>query len=190
MTTIILAGDIGGTKTELAIFEATSIKPIFESRYLNREQESLTSLVHSFINTAGIKITHACFAVAGPVRNNQCTMPNLGWTIDGTELQHSLGLTKLALINDLEATAHGIPRLPAEQFAEIHKGVENSQGNAALLAAGTGLGEAIMLRTKDGYHISATEGGHTDFAPQNKEEIGLLQFLAEKYNGHVSVGAG
>ena len=185
---MILAGDIGGTKTELAIFDSHDSQmrgPKFEHRYLNREQENLPAMVQNFLQEADLSITDACFAVAGPVRAGRCVMPNLPWVVDGLELQQALGLNRVALINDLEATAYGIPTLTPEEFAVINKGVEDVNGNAALIAAGTGLGEAIMFRFKEGFHISATEGGHTDFAAQNDEETGLLRFLANKY-GHVS----
>ena len=186
---MILAGDIGGTKTELAIFDSHDSQmrgPKFERRYLNREQDNLPAMVQNFLRDAGLSITDACFAVAGPVRAGRCVMPNLPWVVDGLELQQALGLTRVALINDLEATAYGIPTLSPEEFAVINQGVEDVNGNAALIAAGTGLGEAIMFRVKDGFHISATEGGHTDFAAQNDEEAGLFRFLYNKYDCHVS----
>ena len=183
---MILAGDIGGTKTELAIFDSLDSEAVFERRYLNREQENLSAMVkHFLIEVGSSPIIDVCFAVAGPVRNGRCVMPNLPWVVDSSELKLTVGLSKVELINDLEATAYGIATLPPEQFAVINEGVKDDNGNAALIAAGTGLGEAIMFRVKDGYHISATEGGHTDFAAQNEDEEGLFKFLANKY-GHVS----
>ncbi len=142
-------------------------------------------MVQNFLQEADSTISDACFAVAGPVRAGRCVMPNLPWVVDGLELQQALNLNRVALINDLEATAYGIPTLSIEEFAVINEGVMDVNGNAALIAAGTGLGEAIMFRFKDGFHISATEGGHTDFAAQNEEEAGLFRFLSQKY-GHVS----
>ena len=182
---MILAGDIGGTKTELGIFDSLASEPVFERRYLNREQNSLPDMAENFLREGNFEISDACFAVAGPVRSGRCVMPNLPWVVDGLELKQVLGLGRVELINDLEATAYGIATLPPEQFAVINEGISDINGNAALIAAGTGLGEAIMFRLKDGYHISATEGGHTDFAAQNKVEEGLFNFLAKKY-GHVS----
>lgn len=182
---MILAGDIGGTKTDLALFETLAAGPVLERRYRNREQASLSAMMRGFLQEASPHITEACLAVAGTVRNGRCAMPNLPWTVDSLALQAELGLKKVTLINDLEATAHGIAGLSADEFEVLHEGITDPAGNVALIAAGTGLGEAILFHDGRGHSVSATEGGHADFAAQNEEEWGLCRFLAAKY-GHVS----
>ena len=112
-------------------------------------------------------------------------MPNLGWHIDSNALAISLGFSEVYLINDLEATAYGIATLAPNQLATINEGIPIKNGNMALIAAGTGLGEAILLHTNNGYHVSASEGGHADFAPHNEDEIALLHHLTAHY-GRVS----
>lgn len=188
----ILAADIGGTKTELAIFDLEQLsgasypEPIFGMRFLNRDQNGFITMLRNFILQANIPVQIACFAVAGAVREGHSRMPNLAWDIDEHEIRIALGIEPVVLINDLEATAYGMLTLPPEKLMVINSGVGDAHGNAALIAAGTGLGEAILLRDRKGeYHVSASEGGHTDYAPSTETEIELLRYLWSSF-GHVS----
>ncbi|PKO47088.1 MAG: glucokinase [Betaproteobacteria bacterium HGW-Betaproteobacteria-22] len=188
----VLAGDIGGTKSELAIYDAEQLKlkptsaPLFGMRFLNREQSGFLAMLLSFLNQAQIPIDSACFAVAGAVRDGHCRMPNLSWDIDEQEIRAHLAINRVVLINDLAATAHGMLVLPADQLKVINVGNPLANGNYALIAAGTGLGEAIIFASRNGeYHVSASEGGHVDYAPNTESDIALLHFLMPKFD-HVS----
>lgn len=188
----ILAADIGGTKTELAIFDleqlsdASCPEPIFGMRFLNRDQNGFITMLRNFMLEANIPVQTACFAVAGAVGEGHSRMPNLAWEIDEHEISIALGIEPVVLINDLEATAYGMLTLPPEKLMVINPGVADAHGNTALIAAGTGLGEAILLRDRKGeYHVSASEGGHADYAPSTETEIELLRYLWSSF-GHVS----
>jgi glucokinase len=182
----MLAGDVGGTKTNIAFYAVTGgFSPIAEHTYLNKEFSSLEQVIRQFHEDTGLTANTACFGIAGAISNRRCDMPNLGWHIDSNALAISLGFSEVYLINDLEATAYGIATLAPNQLATINEGIPIKNGNMALIAAGTGLGEAILLHTNNGYHVSASEGGHADFAPHNENEITLLRHLTARY-GHVS----
>ncbi|MDP3004636.1 glucokinase [Methylotenera sp.] len=188
----ILAGDIGGTKTELAIFDAeqlatsSSVTPLFGMHFLNREQDDFISMLRNFMAQANIPVQAACLAVAGAVRDGRSRMPNLDWVLDEREIRIALGVEQVTLINDLAANAHGMLTLPPEQLMVINPGVTDARGNLALIAAGTGLGEAVLFRDGQGaYQVSASEGGHADYAPNNENEMELLRYLWSRF-GHVS----
>lgn len=183
----ILAGDIGGTKSELAIFDTERPQVLqFGMGFLNHVQANLISMLRNFIANAGTPVQAACLAVAGAVRNGRCHMPNLSWILDGQEIRAALGIEQVTLINNLVATAHGMLTLPPEQLVVINPGVPEAKGNLAFIAAGTGLGEAILFHhEEDGYQVSASEGGHADYAPSNEEEIELLRYLWSRF-GHAS----
>ncbi len=187
---LILAGDIGGTKTYLGLFnpEGLSFRPILLKRLVNTDFESIEALLLAFIEEAGgrkgLSITSAAFGVACPIEGNQCSLTNTPWVIDGDELAKILGLKKVGLINDLAATGWGIDALGPDDIQTINKGVIR-EGNGALIAAGTGLGETILFNVNGVRRPSASEGGHTDFAPRSILEIELLTHLMEKF-GHVS----
>lgn len=188
----ILAGDIGGTKTELAIFDASQLAasplsaPLFGMRYLNREQDGFIPMLRNFMLHADIPIQSACLAVAGAVRDRRTSMPNLAWALDEREIRVALQVEQVTLMNDLAATAHGMLTLPPEQLMVINPGAADADGNCALIAAGTGLGEAILFSDGLGaYQVSASEGGHVDYAPNNEPEIELLRYLWSRF-GHVS----
>jgi len=189
VTKHILAGDIGGTKTNFAIYTRQGqgdLSCLAECSYLNHEYDGIEKVIHRFFDDTGIQtIGYACFGVAGAVRKGACTMPNLGWRLEETALSKTLGV-QVALLNDLEVTAHGIDVLPADKLVTLNAGKPDLGGNMALIAAGTGLGEAILIHTDHGLHISASEGGHADFAPRDEDEIELWQHLASKF-GHVSI---
>ena len=187
----ILAGDIGGTKTELAIFDMAEPKtPIFEMRFVNREQDSFETMLKNFIKLSNESIQHICLAVAGTIINGRCIMPNIAWILDEQEIRKTLAVEQVKLINDLEATAYGMLVLPSDKLLVINEGITNPSGNIALIAAGTGLGEAILFRSEQGsssqhYQIAASEGGHVDYAPHNTLETELLRYIWAKF-GHAS----
>jgi glucokinase len=178
---MILAGDIGGTKTRLALFDEAE-KIIKEEVFPSKEYNSLSDILKIFIED--VKVSKAVFGIAGPIQNNRCKATNLPWVVEGDKIAQTFHMKKAILINDLLANAYGTLTLNEEDFVVLQKG-EKHPGNAALISAGTGLGEAGFYWDGKKYHPFPSEGGHCDFAPRNNEEIELLHFLQEKY-GHVS----
>ena len=183
----ILSGDIGGTKTRIALVDVVTgtIEIRREETYPSADYHSLEAIVREFLSMADTLPQGAGFGVAGPVRNNRSETTNLPWVIDARAMEHGLNLPFVHVINDLEATAWGIGALSGSDLHELHPGNPDPVGNIAIIAAGTGLGEAGMCRDGDGVKPFASEGGHTDFAPANELELALLQFLSRHY-GHVS----
>ncbi|WP_296768879.1 glucokinase [Thiobacillus sp.] len=186
--TLVLAGDIGGTKSSLAFFRGSPNAPeaVTERVYRNHEFASLAEVVGRFHADTGLTAATACFGVAGAVLAGASHLPNLDWELSETDLAVALKLGSVRLLNDLEANAHGIRTLEPEQFFKLNPGSPHPGGNQALIAAGTGLGMALLLHDGPGYRVSASEGGHADFAPRNQEEVGLWQFLTARF-GRVSV---
>jgi glucokinase len=184
---MILAGDIGGTKTNLGLFkvEGRRLTPAVVRSFPSRNYSGLESIVERFIAGAASHVESACFGVAGPVVEGDSVTPNLPWVVQSQSLATTLHLDSVALINDLEAAAHGIAELGAEEFITLNEGTPET-GNAALVAAGTGLGVAALFWDGQRHTPSASEGGHVDFAPRDELEIQLLQHLL-KENDHVSV---
>ncbi|HEX8650982.1 MAG TPA: glucokinase [Pyrinomonadaceae bacterium] len=188
---MILAGDIGGTKTNIALIEAggegAPVALVSERTYHSAKYDSLEAILKEFIvEQRRPSITHACFGIAGPVIDGQVQTPNLAWDVSARALVEVLGIERVGLINDLEATAHGIEALKPEQLYRLNRGKQRSGGNRALIAAGTGLGMAGIIQQEGHHHPSPSEGGHIDFAPRGVMEVDLLNYLAEKYGGHVS----
>lgn len=186
MDDLLLAADIGGTKTNIALYPREStFTPNAERTYFNRDFDGFEPLLWQFMEETGLTARAACFAVAGASRDGHYDMPNLGWCIDGRTLGYTFGFQHVSLLNDLEATAHGIATLAPDQFAVVNEGNPDLAGNIALIAAGTGLGEALLIPANGGMHVSASEGGHADFAPHDEEQIALLRFLQTRHE-HVS----
>ena len=188
---MILAGDVGGTKTNVGLFEIVDGVPRLHrvERIRSLEYPGLAALVAAFLaREPGMSETveTACFGVPGPVLENRAITPNLAWEIDGALVAREAGLPGVLLINDLVATAEGIPLLREDETAVLQAGTPDPQGNRALIAAGTGLGMALLPRAGDRWVPVPSEGGHADFAPRNEEEIGLLRYLRERF-GRVSV---
>ena len=183
----VLAGDIGGTKTRLAVVDVkgNSVHPLVEQTYSSQDYASLRAIIEEFLDQQQHQVAAACFGIAGPVENNTAKATNLPWHIDAADLSQRFDIGLVSLINDLEANAWGIPSLMSEDLHELYSGVSASQGNAAIIAAGTGLGEAGMYFDGERLRPFATEGGHTDFSPCSEQEIELLRFLKTKYQ-HVS----
>jgi len=185
---LVLAGDIGGTKSNLACFRGTPDAPetVAERSYQNRDFAGLAEVARRFLAESGLTAATACFGVAGAVVAGASHLPNLGWQLSETGLARELGLASVRLLNDLEANALGIATLPPGQFFTLNPGQSLAGGNRALIAAGTGLGMAMLFNHDADYRVSASEGGHVDFAPRNEDEVGLLRFLAARH-GRVSV---
>lgn len=183
---MILAGDIGGTKTNLGLFDIVDGTMTLrrEQSYPSRNYPGLESIIDEFTSGAGV-VTAACVGVAGPVIEGRSTTTNLPWHVDSQSLASLLKLHSVALINDLEATAHGIAELKPDEFVNLNEGTAEP-GNAALIAAGTGLGTASLFWDGRELMPSASEGGHVDFAPRNQIEIQLLQDQLTRHR-HVSV---
>ena len=180
---MILAGEIGATRTRLAAFDAdgNKLQLVVEKTYLSQEHGGLPEIITTFIKTEGIPVQSACFGVAGPVTAGRSKISNLPWTIDSRELASQLKLNSVGLINDLEAYAYGIDALESKDFITLSEGAEDAEGNRAVISAHTGLGVAGLYW--DGFrdHPFACEGGHADFAPRNKLEIELLDYLQGKH---------
>jgi glucokinase len=182
---MILAGDIGGTKTHLALFNGGSREPLHLATYRSGEHEGLPAMVEAFLADHPADVSHASFGVAGPVQDGHSRAVNLPWTVDADELAAVLGLPDVTLMNDLEANAHGIAALGPEDFAVLNEGEPEAAGHAAVISAGTGLGEAGLYWDGDRHHVVASEGGHVDFAPTNELEVELYLHLAARW-GRVS----
>jgi len=184
---MILAGDIGGTHTRLAFFEATNghFRLISASVFPSREYAGLDAIVAKFVETADLRPDAACFGIAGPVRNGRVETSNLPWIIESKSLADELRIPETLLINDLEANAWGIAALESNDVVPLNRVNGTPVGNQAVIAAGTGLGEAGMYWDGTRHHVFAAEGGHADFAPNSELEIELLRYLAGRY-GHVS----
>ena len=182
---MILAGDIGGTKAQLALFEpgAPARSPQSEERAATRGSPSLESLIEPFLSRTGARPRRMVFGIAGPVENNRCVTTNLPWQVDGAALADRFG-AEVTLLNDLEATAWGLETLGPGDLLTLQAG-EVHAGNRALIAAGTGLGEALLPWDGSHWHPSPSEGGHTDFGPRDALEDELLAWLSAKY-GRVS----
>ena len=184
---LILAGDIGGTKTHLAIFsvEGDKLKAVVEKTFSSKQYSGLEPVLQEFFGSGVDTISSACFGIAGPVVDGSVKTPNLPWVIDGSELVKYLNLPSVALLNDLEAAAFGIFTLEAHELICLNNGSARRPANQALIAAGTGLGEALLYDDGRQYHPIASEGGHADFAPRDEIEIELLRHLTRKF-GRVS----
>ncbi|MBV9670763.1 MAG: glucokinase [Acidobacteriales bacterium] len=184
---MILAGDIGGTNTRLALFEhdGSHLSVRSHTDYVNRNYATFEDLIADFLRTIEGRVSTASLAVAGPVVNNVVSGTNLPWRVDANSILNRAGLAKVVLLNDLMALANGIQELCAEDIEVLQAGVEDPSGNRAVVAAGTGLGEAALVRVGKGYMALPSEGGHTDFAPCEETETKLLLHLLKRYN-HVS----
>jgi glucokinase len=183
---MILAGDVGGTKVNLALYDFIdgNLKHARDKQYPAKEYSGLEEIVKEFIVSE--KVTAACFGVPGPVRDGRLRLTNLPWTLDSRELAAHLKIDYVFLINDLQANGYGIAELGADQIYTLSEGDARQIGNRALISAGTGLGEAFMIWDGRDYVPYPSEGGHSDYAPRNEDEIDLLRFLKQKYNGRIS----
>jgi glucokinase len=183
----VLAGDVGGTKTNVGLFglEGESQVRVRSATYSSADHPGLDSIVTDFLRD-GESVGAACFGIAGPVVENRVRPPNLDWEEDGDALANALGIPVVRLINDLHATAEGIPALGEDEIVTLAEGRPRPGGHTAIIAAGTGLGVSIVAR--EGRHTIAvaSEGGHTTFAPRNEAELALAGWLADRH-GHVEL---
>jgi len=184
---MILAGDIGATNSRLAFFkvEGKRLSPVVEGIFPSGEHKTLDEIVAAFVSRHPLPLKHACFGVAGPIRKGRAEPVNLPWVIDQRQLAGMLHLETVDLINDLEANAYGVSALEQHDFHTLNQGAPDATGNAAVIAAGTGLGEAGLYWDGVGHRPFATEGGHADFAPRNELEVELLRYLEPQF-AHVS----
>ncbi|WP_419759716.1 glucokinase [Acidisoma sp.] len=182
---MLIAGDVGGTKTRLALISPDEgpRKLLAEQDYASQDFPGLQPIVESFMEThaEGAAVTSACFDVAGPVIDGHAHLTNLPWNLDEKALARDLKLRKVSLLNDLKAIAHGVPHLLPEETAVINAGRAVQHAAIAVLAPGTGLGEAFMIWAGERYVACESEGGHTDFAPTNQVQAGLWAFLTDRF---------
>lgn len=183
----VLAGDVGGTKTRLAVFEVagTQLETLAQQDYVSADYASLDDIVEHFTEDSGNHCRCACFGIAGPVRGDRVRTTNLPWVVEAGALSRRFHFDRVALINDLEANAWGIDALRADDFYLLNTGNADIDGNTSIIAAGTGLGEAGLYWDGQRHWPFASEGGHAGFSPQNDIEIALLEYLLQQYD-HVS----
>jgi len=187
MMNCILAADIGGTKT---LFQLSTERGdiVFEKEYVSQQFASFDLVLADFLSQDQVKehqVSSACFAVAGPVSGHDATVTNLPWTLNADVLASQFEITHVHLCNDFEAVAYGISCLGDDDVFILQEGDEDKHAPRAIIGAGTGLGQALLLPNGDGWQVVATEGGHTDFAPTDRLQTHLLEHLIERF-GHVS----
>ena len=184
---LLLAGDIGGTKTNLAVFsfEKGVRAPLAEATFPSNDYASLEAVAAEFLAQTGFTVERAAFGVAGPVIEGEATITNLPWVMSEQQLAETLDLFSVTLLNDLVAIANAVPLLEGEDVQTLHRGELSPGGAIAVVAPGTGLGEAYLTWDGSRYHAYASEGGHADFAPVNAIQVELLRYLQER-RGHVS----
>ncbi len=181
---MILAGDIGGTKAILALFEdVEKRKKIKEEKFVSKDFSSFEDMVKVFL-PKDVSLQSACFGLPGPIVNNTCYVTNLPWVVDGKKIQNLLGISSVFLLNDLVANAWGLCLLREEELYTLNEGTQKI-GNRALISAGTGLGQAGLYFDGKKYHPFPTEGGHVGFAPSDDEEVEMWRYFKQKF-GHVS----
>ena len=180
-----IAGDIGGTHTRLALFDPGAAGPAAVEIYSSRDHDGLEAMIAAFLATHPAQVERGCFGVAGPVQDGYVKTTNLAWPVDARQVARMLGIERVGLVNDLYANAYGIADLGPDDIATLREGDPSIGGNAAVISAGTGLGEAGLFWDRRRYHVFATEGGHTDFAPRDDQETALRAYLAGRHQ-HVS----
>ena len=188
--TIILAGDIGGTKTLVRVAEknADGFRVLYEQRFASANYANFSDVLREFNETAkinlgeGLEITAACFGIAGPVNDRRSQLTNLGWFFDSDRLAEELKIDKVSLINDFVAVGYGVLGLQPHDLYTLQEGKVKESAPIGVIGAGTGLGEAYLGWNGDRYEVYPTEGGHTDFAPRNALEIELLQYLLKRHD--------
>jgi glucokinase len=179
---MILAGDLGGTKSNLGLFEiqAGKLATVCTKRYATQEHKGLEEVVSDFLGVTKAKVTAASFGIAGPIVQNRVHATNFPWIVDGAAMAQHLELSRVRLLNDLEAAAYGIGVMEPDDLEVIHPGVATPEANRAVIAAGTGLGEALLFWDGKQHVPMATESGHADFAPHTKQQAELWQFLKQR----------
>lgn len=189
MEKIILAGDAGATKTELAVYKCSNgVQNVVSTlKFESKAYSSLIEIIKLFLNSVGMKPDAGCIGVPGPVINGKVVSTNIPWELDEKNLSNNLNIPVFKLVNDLEAAATAIPEMDSKYLVKIYKGKGPAKdGNKMVIAPGTGLGQAILVYNDGKYNVISNEGGHADFAPVTDIEIELLKFLKSKL-GHVSI---
>jgi glucokinase len=185
---VVLAGDIGGTKTNVGLFVMGKKRPeplVVES-FASREAPNLENIADGFLKGHPASISSACFGIAGPVINGRCRTTNLPWVVSETQLKRRFHWRHVCLLNDLAAAAIAVPLLRRSEQVPLNKGIPQKKGNLALLSPGTGLGQAMLAFHDGEYVLLSSEGGHISFSPTTEAEIELWRYLRKKF-GHVSV---
>jgi glucokinase len=184
---MLLAGDIGGTKTNLAIFSPTDGPrvPLVEATFPSARYPTLEAVVREFLSRIDLTVSRACFGVAGPVVNGRATVTNLPWKMAEAQLAQTLELEAVHLLNDLESIANAIPLLEADDLYTLNDAEPAPEGAIAVIAPGTGLGEAFLTWDGSQYEAHPSEGGHADFGPSDEVQLGLLRYLLD-IHGHAS----
>lgn len=184
--TLLLAGDIGGTKTILRLVEFTSgesMQTLYEERYLSRDFPDLVPIVQQFLTAAKTPTPQkACFAIAGPIVNNTAKLTNLTWFLDTKRLEQHLEISTISLINDFAAVGYGILGLQPADLSTLQPGAPQPNAPIAVIGAGTGLGQGFLIQQQENYQVFASEGGHADFAPRSELEFQLLKYLLDKHD--------
>ena len=187
---MILAGDIGGTKTVIAHYEesGSALRQVRVATFKSKEHPSLEDILAAYLKDGPrLSLRAGCFGVAGAVIDGKSRTTNLPWELDETALAQAIGAPRVKLLNDLEAAGYGMLHLAAGELAVLNPGTPGRKGHAAVIAAGTGLGESILCWDGQRHHPMASEGGHVDFAPRTDQEIELLRYLRAKVGGRVSI---
>ncbi len=186
---MIIAGDIGGTKTNLALFEENKGNDAFSHlmKFPSQDYSDLKTIFQEFMQSGkqSGQVSAACFAIAGPVKDGVCKATNLPWIIEAKKLARALNIPRVFLINDLEANAYAIEILSSDNLFELYPGKGTPQGNRAVVSPGTGLGEAGLYWDGKGHRPFATEGGHCEFGPRNELQIDFCRYIYKKF-GHAS----
>lgn len=185
---MLLAGDIGGTKTAVALFSTDSdiLQPDVEVIFQNRNYDSLEAIIYEFMRDNPKSITSASFGVAGPVVKGRAHITNLPWIIDQAAIQKAFDFPHVHLLNDLEAIASAVPHLSGEDLVTLNEGTPEAHGAIAVIAPGTGLGEAFLVWNGERYQAHPSEGGHVSFGPTNPDQVDLLVYMLTQFD-HVSV---
>lgn len=191
---LVLAADVGGTKTVFCLYHVAEDRRLTELRktsYASGAHARFDELLGDFLDGTE-QPRAACFGIAGPIRNQRCETTNLPWIIDARSLASHFAFAHIRLLNDLEAAAYGMLQLAPDDFVELNPHARSPDetgrtGHKAVIAAGTGLGEAILAWDGERHIVMPTEGGHTDFAPNSAQEDALLVYLRQRFNGHVSI---
>lgn len=190
MTVLLLAGDIGGTKTilQLVRMSESARQTLYEERYRSRDFPDLVPMVQQFLAKASEQLGEklipqkACFAIAGPIVNNSVKLTNLTWVLDAKSLESELGIAPISLINDFAAVGYGVLGLGEEDLHTLQSGKPESASPIAVIGAGTGLGQGFLIQQGDSYQVFGSEGGHSDFAPRSEMEFRLLKYLLDKHD--------
>jgi glucokinase len=184
---IVLGGDVGGTNARLAVVEldGRTARIVREQKYRSRDYPGLAPIVRRFFKEGGARPDRACFGIACPVVGDDCTAPNLPWTINARQLAAEIEIPRTTIINDFVAVGHGVESLGPSDLATLQGGKPEPQGPIAVMGAGTGLGQGFLIWERDHYRVLASEAGHGDFASRGALQAGLLQFLAQQF-GRVS----